>query len=222
MIAGIEQVDNNIFGFLGIAIGSLSGIAVAFINAKKNKKKNVRDCVVSDLKDHDIFNTLKRTQYEVRSMKFYTDKKYDRVKTAMCYDFTKYKVKHCGLLMLEVAETTGIDSMNKDKLKTFIIENQMQMHTNYIKEVRQHWANKDINDKDIDYVLRLFDSFRYDVIKSFDHRITSIFGASYYDTNFSILLAVFDMWAMGIDLLPRDMQTTFESLNGKFKNLNYN
>jgi hypothetical protein len=29
------------------------------------------------------------------------------------------------------------------------------------------------------------------------------------------------MWAMGIDLLPRDMQTTFESLNGKFKNLKY-
>ena len=221
MIAGTNGI-NDLFGFLGIAVGSLSGIVIAFINAKKNKKKNVRDCVVSDLKDHDIFNTLKRTQYEVRSMKFYTDKKYDRVKTAMCYDFTKYKVKHCGLLMLEVAETTGIDSMNKDKLKTFIIENQMQMHTNYIKEVRQHWANKDINDKDIDYVLRLFDSFRYDVIKSFDHRITSIFGASYYDTNFSILLAVFDMWAMGIDLLPRDMQTTFESLNGKFKNLNYN
>ena len=222
MIVGIEQVDNNIFGFLGIAVGSLSGIVVAFINAKKNKKKNVIDCVVSDLKDHDIFNTLKRTQYEVRSMKFYTDKKYDRVKTAMCYDFTKYKVKHCGLLMLEVAETTGIDSMNKDKLKTFIIENQMQMHTNYIKEIRQHWDSKDIKDTDVDYVLRLFDSFRYDVIKSFDHRITSIFGASYYDTNFSILLAVFDMWAMGIDLLPRDMQTTFESLNGKFKNLNYN
>ena len=221
MIAGIEQVDNNIFGFLGIAIGSISGIAVAFINAKKNKKKNVKDCVVSDLRNHDIFNTLKRTQYEVRSMKFYTDKKYDRVKTAMCYDFTKYKVKHCGLLMLEVAETTGIDSMNKDKLRAFIIENQMQMHTNYIKEIRQHWANKDIKDTDVDYVLRLFDSFRYDVIKSFDHRITSIFGASYYESNFSILLAVFDMWAMGIDLLPNDMKITFETLNGKFKDIDY-
>tara|TARA_R110002012_G_scaffold60069_2_gene157158 strand:- start:157 stop:825 length:669 start_codon:yes stop_codon:yes gene_type:complete len=222
MIAAINEGVSDIFGFLGIAVGSLSGIVIAFINSKRNKEKNKKPSKISDLKDHDIFNTLKRTQYEVRSMKFYTDKKFDRVKTAMCYDFTKYKVKHCGLLMLEVAETTGIDKMNKDKLKTFIIENQMQMHTNYIKEVRKHWASKDINEKDIDYVLRLFDSFRYDVIKSFDHRITSIFGASYYDTNFSILLAVFDMWAMGIDLLPRDMQTTFESLNGKFKNLNYN
>ena len=222
MVAGTNIGSGDIFGFLGIAIGSLSGIAVAFINAKKNKKKNAKDCIVSDLKDHDIFNTLRRTQYEVKSMKFYTDKKYDRVKTAMCYDFTKYKVKHCGDLMMEMLETSGIDSMKKDKLKGFIIESQMQMHSNYIKDIRSHWEDKNIKDSDISYVLRLFDSFRYDVIKSFDHRITSIFGASYYETNFSILLAVFDMWAMGIDLLPRDMQTTFESLNGKFKNLNYN
>ena len=170
--------NNDLFGFLGIAIGSLSGIAVAFINSRKNKKKKDCSSLIIDLKDHDIFNTLKRTQYEVRSMKFYTDKKFDRVKTAMCYDFTKYKVKHCGLLMMEIVETNGVDEMNKDKLKAFIIENQMQMHTNYIKEIRQHWANKDIKDTDVDYVLRLFDSFRYDVIKSFDHRITSIFGAS--------------------------------------------
>jgi len=26
---------------------------------------------------------------------------------------------------------------------------------------------------------------------------------------------------MGIDLLPRDMQITFEGLNGKFKNIKY-
>jgi len=26
---------------------------------------------------------------------------------------------------------------------------------------------------------------------------------------------------MGIDLLPRDMSTTFESLNGKFKDIKY-
>ena len=35
------------------------------------------------------------------------------------------------------------------------------------------------------------------------------------------MLAVLEMWAMGIDLLPRDMSTTFESLNGKFKDIKY-
>jgi len=35
------------------------------------------------------------------------------------------------------------------------------------------------------------------------------------------VLAIFDMWAMGIDLLPKDMQTTFENLNGTFKDIKY-
>ena len=35
------------------------------------------------------------------------------------------------------------------------------------------------------------------------------------------MLSIFDMWAMGVDLLPKDMNTTFESLNGRFKSINY-
>ena len=220
MVEKTSIFNSDVFGFLGIAFGSISGVIIALINSKKNKDTGKKSNVL-DLQDHDIFNTLKRVDYEVLSMKFYTDKKYDRVKTAMCKDFTHFKVKRCGELMLDIIKTHGVSEMNKDKLKSFIVDSQMQMHKNYIKDVKKLWLSKGVESNDIDYVLRLFDSFRYDVIKSFDHRITSIFGTGYYKTNFSILLAVLDMWAMGIDLLPRDMQTTFENLNGKFKDLSY-
>tara|TARA_R110002012_G_scaffold114701_6_gene261535 strand:- start:1448 stop:2122 length:675 start_codon:yes stop_codon:yes gene_type:complete len=223
MIERISSLSADFLGFLSIAVGSLSGVAIAFINLKKSKEDapEKKERLLSDLLSHDVFNTLKRVEYEVSNIKFYTSKEYDRVKTAMCYDFTKYKVKQCGESMADLIKIDGISSMDKDKLKSLIISSQMQMHRDYIKTIREHWESKGISAKDVDYVIRLFDSFRYDVIKSFDHRITSIFSASYYDSNFDILLAVFDMWAMGIDLLPRDMQTTFENLNGKFKNLNY-
>ena len=222
MIGKINLISNEVLGFLGVIAGSLSGIVIAIINNKRNKTlvhKEEED--VLSLRNHDIFNTLKRVEYEVVSMKFYTDKKYDKVKTAMCHDFTVSKIKHCGELMLDMLDTQGVDSMNKDKLKSFVISKQMEMHENYIRDIRSHWSSKNIISEDIDYVLRLFDSFRYDVIKAFEHRITSIFGTGYYGRNFKILLAIYDMWAMGIDLLPRDMQTTFESLNGKFKDLKY-
>tara|TARA_R110000744_G_scaffold151974_2_gene265798 strand:+ start:511 stop:816 length:306 start_codon:yes stop_codon:yes gene_type:complete len=51
-------------------------------------------------------------------------------------------------------------------------------------------------------------------------RINSAYRSKAHNKdNFSLMLAVLEMWAMGIDLLPRDMHTTFESLNGKFKEL---
>ena len=81
--------------------------------------------------------------------------------------------------------------------------------------------SKGILPSDVDYIIEIFEKFRYDVVVSFQHRVDSIFASSYHRTRFDKLLACYDMFAMGLDLLPRDMQTTFESLNGKFKEIQY-
>ena len=95
------------------------------------------------------------------------------------------------------------------------------MHEAYIVDIKEEWAYKGVKVDDIDYVIRLFEKFRYDVVASFENRINAIFANEDYDSNFKLMLAVFEMWSMGIDLLPRDMSTTFEALNGKFKDLKY-
>ena len=175
MIEKISSLNSELLGFLGIVFGSISGIIIAIINTKKrilpllSQKENP-----INLKHHDIFSTLKRVEKEIGSMKFYTDKKFDKVKTAMCYDFARYKVKYCGDLMLEMLENEDLDKMKKDRLKSYIIQSQMDMHNNYIREIRKYWLAKNIKEEDIDYVVKIFDTFRYDVIKSFDQRITSI------------------------------------------------
>ena len=184
---------------------------------KKKEKKRL----IIDLENHDIFSTLVRVRNEVANLKFYTHGEYDKVKTRMCYDFTKHKSIKCSARMLEIIRTRNIDSMDRDELKRLILDEQNYMHMEYIKAIRIEWDLKGVEPKDVDYVIHLFEKFRYDVIVSFEHRINSIFGSSYNKDNFAIMLAILGMWAMGIDLLPRDMQTTFESLNGKFKDIKY-
>ena len=184
---------------------------------KKKEKKRL----IIELENHDIFSTLVRVRNEVANLKFYTHGEYDKVKTRMCYDFTKHKSIKCSSRMLDIIRTKGIDSMDRDKLKKLILLEQGDMHREYIKSIRIEWDLKGVSPQDVDYVIHLFEKFRYDVIVSFEHRINSIFGSTYNKDNFSLMLAVFEMWAMGIDLLPRDMSTTFESLNGKFKDIKY-
>ena len=184
---------------------------------KKKEKKRL----IIDLENHDIFSTLVRVRNEVANLKFYTHGEYDKVKTRMCYDFTKHKSIKCSARMLEIIRTRNIDSMDRDELKRLILDEQNYMHMEYIKAIRIEWDLKGVEPKDVDYVIHLFEKFRYDVIVSFEHRINSIFGSTYNKDNFAIMLAILEMWAMGIDLLPRDMQTTFESLNGKFKDIKY-
>lgn len=186
------------------------------IFSKKEKKR-----LIIDLENHDVFSTLDRVRNEVANLKFYTHGEYDKVKTRMCYDFTKHKSIKCSARMLEIVRTKNIDTMDRDKLKKFILLEQGDMHREYIKAIRIEWDLKGVSPQDVDYVIHLFEKFRYDVIVSFEHRINSIFGSTYNKDNFALMLAVLEMWAMGIDLLPRDMSTTFESLNGKFKDIKY-
>ena len=186
------------------------------IFSKKEKKR-----LIIGLENHDVFSTLDRVRNEVANLKFYTHGEYDKVKTRMCYDFTKHKSIKCSARMLEIVRTKDIDTMDRDKLKKLILLEQGDMHREYIKAIRIEWDLKGVSPQDVDYVIHLFEKFRYDVIVSFEHRINSIFGSTYNKDNFALMLAVLEMWAMGIDLLPRDMSTTFESLNGKFKDIKY-
>ena len=154
-------------------------------------------------------------------MKFYTDKKFDRVKTLMCFDFTNHKVIQCSKRMEDIVNIPKIDTMGRNALKKLIFDEQNLMHQGYIEAIKVEWRSRGIEEDDINYVIHLFEKFRYDVVASFENRINAIFSNDSYSTNFELMLAIFEMWAMGIDLLPRDMSTTFESLNGKFKNLKY-
>lgn len=185
------------------------------VGKKKSKRK------IAELENHDIFSTMIRVRNEVANLKFYTHGEYDKVKTRMCYDFTKHKTLKCSVRIIDILRIRNIDTMDRDQLKRLILDEQNAMHTDYIKAIRIEWDLKGVESSDVDYVVHLFEKFRYDVVVSFEHRINSIFGSTYNDNNFQLVLAVLEMWAMGIDLLPKDMQTTFESLNGKFKDIKY-
>lgn len=185
------------------------------ISFKKAKKQDIKS-----LKSHDIFNTLERVKLEIGYMKFYTDGKYDATKSRMCSDFVKFKCSVCKDRFHDFLEN-DFTKINSDELKTLILSEMWGMHLEYVKQVKEFWYDKGIEQEDINYVIELFEKFRYDVIVSFQNRIDGIFGSSYHVTNYDKILATYEMYSMGIDLLPKDMLTTFEALNGKFAKIKY-
>ena len=190
-------------------------ISELLIKFKSKKDRNIKDLI-----NHDLFNTLQRVKLEVKNMRFYSHGKYDAVKTKMCYDFTNFKSEVCYQRFEELLEI-NLDIMNVDELKSLMLKEMNEMHVDYVEKITTHWLSKGLDVDDVDYIVELFERFRFDVVQSFANRIDAIFSASYHDTNFKRVLACFDMFAMGVDLLPKDMQTTFESLNGRFTILSY-
>lgn len=222
-----DKLDNQYLIFIIIIT------IILIVSFKKEYKQGLRGYLykvkkalwyspkIKELEDHDVFSTFNRVTGEVYSTRFYTANEYDVTKSRMCYDFTVQKARSCKELMIELVNIEGVDTMQKDKLKKLILSKQTQMHKNYVKDIKAFWLSKGINKKDVEHVIRLFEQFRFPVINSFEHRINAIFSSGFHPNNFEMLLAVFDMWSMGIDLLPKDMITTFETLNGKFKDIEY-
>jgi hypothetical protein len=175
---------------------------------------------VSDLSNHDIFNTLQRVKQEVKVMRFYTDGNFDNTKTRMCQDFTNFKCNVCYEGFSELIKE-DLESLSYNKLKALMLDTMWDMHNKYIRDIKTLWLDKGIPSEDVDYVIEVFERFRFDVVQSFVTRIDAIFASSYHRNKFEKVLACYDMFAMGIDLLPKDLETTFEVLNGKFKKIKY-
>jgi len=205
--------------FIVIVLGILTYYFHKDISKLINRKEVEED--IKSLKSHDIFNTLERVKQDVSHMKFYSHGKYDETKSRMSSDFVKFKCNVCTDSFVELLDK-DLHKLSSQELKTIILSEMWKMHNNYIKQIKSHWLDRGIELKDVDYVVELFERFRNDVVISFQHRIDSIFSCEYYNTNFKKILASYDCFAFGIDLLPKDLQTTFENINGRFTNINYN
>jgi len=175
---------------------------------------------INSLQHHDLFNTCVRVEKEVSLMKFYSHGQYDIIKSKMCKDFVKYKIKICTKGFEDILKV-NIEGITPDAFKKYIVDTQNKMHVDYINAIREDWRGRNISEDNIKYVVELFETFRYDVVKAFEYRINSIFSSTSHTNNTRRLLAIFEMWAFGIDILPRDMHTTFETLNGIFKEIDY-
>jgi hypothetical protein len=222
----LKAVDNPLWAATIILFIALAFIfkdkIFSHITQKPYKRKAGKNSFsIKDLESHDVFNTLYRVKNEVKNSKFFTHGEFDATKTRMCSDFANFKADVCYQGFKDFIYDESLETMPKDKLKIEVTKLQNKLHEKYIEQIKDHWRRKGVKLDDAEYIVELFEKFRYDVLVSFEHRINSIFGTSYHESNFDLMLAIFEMWAMGIDLLPKDMQTTFESVNGRFKELDY-
>ena len=176
---------------------------------------------IKALKSHDLFSTLQRVKQEAMFLKFYSHGLFDETKSRMCTDFVKFKSDVCNEKFEEFLNH-DFTKLSSDELKQLTLSSLWNMHQIYIDKIRTNWLSKGIKKDDVDYVIQLFESFRYPVVIGFQHRVDAIFSCEHYDNHFKKILACYNIFSFGIDLLPKDLQDTFEAINGKFANINYN
>ena len=178
-----------------------------------------------DLMYHDVFSVI----FEVRSAIKHCD--FDEedggeTKTRIFHDFLNIMLEEIHLSMKQLI--VGIAAQHKqgetsrDELKQTIRKALNSIVDNYCLKGERHLIDHGLSKKDAEYVVELFEKWRSETRASINSRIDAIFASSFHTTNFQRTLAVYELISVSVSLIPKDGIRSFESMNGKFKTIQYN
>jgi len=190
---------------------------------EKSKKifLHVDELTFDDLKDHDIFNVIN----EVRARLKFHEFQDDVVKTKVFHDFIKIMLDEIDdqlhTLIEEVKKEDAKPNGKRDGLKKVIMDRLNNIVTDYCQKTHAKFVSKGLSFQEAEYVVALFEEWRSETRIHIDGRINSIFASSFHQTNFARVLAVFELISVSISLISKDGLRSFETMNGRLKNLKY-
>jgi len=182
------------------------------IKFKKNKYK------IADLKNHALFAELE--SYKSFRKDFQTHGEFDESKTKIFNDFLELKLTSTSANMMSISELATAD-MDREALKTLVLNSFNDCNKELQCTLVTRFVNKGLNRDDANMVLDKFYIVRQNAMDKYKRRIDSIFGCSYYQTNFHLVLAIYEMIAFEIEDITEHSVETFESINGAFMDLDY-
>ena len=200
------------------------------IQQYKTKRENNRDTInghyyFEDLIYHDIFSVIFEVKTAIKHHQF-DEEDGGEIKTRIFHDFLNIMLDEIHLSMKQLI--VGITAQHKqgetsrDELKQIIRKTLNSIVDNYCLKGERHLIDRGLTKKDAAYVVELFEKWRSETRAAINSRIDAIFASSFHTTNFQRTLAVYELISVSVSLIPKDGIRSFESMNGKFKTIQYN
>jgi hypothetical protein len=217
----------SIIGYIATA---LSTILVTIFGSKwfgdiigyKIKKTNPNQ---PKLINHNIFNIIEEVRNDIRRVEFFIDKDElinDHTKELMFIDFMNHKLDSTyDHTYRFISQEDDLIHVTKTDLHNRMVVLVNTIIMEYTSNTRNTFLNKGLTLKDADYVLGLFEEWRYDTVKAMKYQIDYLFSSEYHPTNYDILLGLLEIIAFSILLIPKDGIQSFNAFNGKFSEIDY-
>jgi len=201
---------------------------------RQNKKSNTQQTDTSqevsqpyrfeDLLYHDLFSVIFEVKSTVKHHQF-DDEDGGETKTRVFHDFINIMLEEIHDSMKRLVTMIAMQHKNgevsRDELKQLIRKTLNSIVDEYCTKGEYHLIDKGLNKKDAEYVVELFEKWRAETRASVNARMDAIFASSFHTTNFHRTLAIYELISVSVSLIPKDGIRSFESMNGKFKTIQY-
>ena len=182
----------------------------------KTKKTNKYSLI--DLSKHDLFNELeihKRQKFE-----FETHGKDDVTKALIFKDFLEAKLTSTSKNMLRIS-SESTEEMTKQDLKAHVNQCFNDCNQCLEDELKKVFIEKGFDLQHSEIIIEKFYAVRESALVKYSRRIDSIFACDFYENNFQLILALYEVIAFEIDDIVQNSHATFVEVNGMFYELEY-
>lgn len=173
---------------------------------------------VKKLEYHRFFNVCDDMEGKIKNMKFYTDGKIDTAKTKIMHKLIELKVCSMKNKFKELLNTNGIDDWDVYQLNYEVKKTLSEVVKDYNSKCELELIKWGVSEKDAKYIIQEYEDYRMTIVEGFIDSIDSIISNPDYINNFDKVNTTLELCALATSVIPRDVRSVFEAVNGRFKN----
>lgn len=215
---------------IGYVITAVTSITVTVLGSKWfgeiifRKAERVA-LIKPKLINHNVFNVIEEVRNDIKRVEFFIDldhKTNDVTKEKMFIDFMNHKLDSVSKNTLSfMKKEEELVKLSKTELHNTTIGLIHTITNEYMAQAKSTFINKGLTVQDAEYIIDLFEEWRYDTIKAMKYQIEYLFSSEYHSTNYDILLNILEIFSFSILLVPKDGIQSFNEFNGKFSSIKY-
>lgn len=219
LLSLIDNIEGGILSALVLLIGLFMFIYKEAVSTWiKNFKFKRFKYDIKDLVLHDLFFELERRKGYTKEFRSYH--KLDETKTKVFKDFIDIKLDNTSISLKQIVEEYK-KGMSKAELKSLVFskfdECNKCLENRLIKRFTEGGLTLEVSRTIVDK----FFEIRTNTLNVYEERIESVFACDFYESNFQLILAVYELVTFEIDGIIKETVKAFELVNGLFFELDY-
>ena len=175
---------------------------------------------VNKLEYHRFFNVCDDVERRIKNMYFVTDNERDETKTKIMHRLIELKCESMRNKFTALLKTDGIDDWGIYELNSKFKKTLSDVVSEYNQKCKLELMSWGIDERDADYIIQEYEDYRMTMVGGFIDSLDSVLSNSDYANNFDKINTVLELCALAIYVIPRDVRSVFEAVNGRFKKYN--
>jgi len=175
---------------------------------------------ISKLAFHRFFNVCDQVERKILGMTFITHGKEDKIKTKMMHKLIQLKCVSMKKRFSELLLTPDIDTWDAYQLQHKFKSTLMEVVEEYNHEALMLYIGWGISPEDSKFLIETYEDYRSTMVEGYIDSVDSVLMNNDYSNNFDKVNTLMELCSLAIHVIPRDVRSSFEAVNGRFAKYN--